>query len=55
MSLRPNANVSELIAATMELEFERDPRTLLVGEDVGYSGGTFGASRRMYRRRCPAS
>lgn len=50
MSLRPTANVSELIADTMEMELERDPRTLLLGEDVGYSGGTFGASRRLYRR-----
>ncbi len=50
MTLRPNANVSELIAATMELELERDPRTLLIGEDVGDSGGTFGASRRLHRR-----
>ncbi|MEA2537684.1 MAG: acetoin:2,6-dichlorophenolindophenol oxidoreductase subunit beta [Chloroflexota bacterium] len=49
MSLRANANVSELIAATMELELARDPRTLLLGEDVGYSGGTFGASRRLFR------
>lgn len=49
MSLRPNANVSELIAATMEQELGRDPKTLLLGEDVGYSGGTFGASRRLFR------
>lgn len=43
-------NVSDLIAHTLELEMERDPQTLLLGEDVGYSGGTFGASRRLYRR-----
>jgi pyruvate/2-oxoglutarate/acetoin dehydrogenase E1 component len=49
MTMRPNANVSELIAATMDLELARDPRTLLIGEDVGYSGGTFGASRRLFR------
>jgi pyruvate dehydrogenase E1 component beta subunit len=50
MSLRPNANVSELIAATLDLELAREPRTLLLGEDVGYSGGTFGASRRLFRQ-----
>ncbi len=50
MTLRPNANLSELIAQTLEMEMERDPRTLLIGEDVGYSGGTFGASRRLFRR-----
>lgn len=49
MSLRPNANVSELIAATMQGEMARDSRTVLLGEDVGYSGGTFGASRRLFR------
>jgi pyruvate dehydrogenase E1 component beta subunit len=49
MSLRANANVSELIAATMEAEMARDDRILLLGEDVGYSGGTFGASRRLFR------
>lgn len=43
-------NVSDLIASALELELARDPRTLLIGEDVGYSGGTFGASRRLFRR-----
>ena len=50
MTLRANANVSELVAQTLEMEMDRDPRTILLGEDVGYSGGTFGASRRLYRR-----
>ena len=49
MSLRANANVSELIAATMGAEMARNHRILLLGEDVGYSGGTFGASRRLFR------
>ncbi len=49
MSLRSTANVSELIAATLHAEMMRDSRTLLFGEDVGYSGGTFGASRRLFR------
>jgi pyruvate dehydrogenase E1 component beta subunit len=49
MTLRPNANVSELIAATLHAELGRDSRTVLLGEDVGYSGGTFGASRRLFR------
>jgi pyruvate dehydrogenase E1 component beta subunit len=50
MALRAEANVSELIADTLEIELERDPRTLLLGEDVGASGGTFGASRRLHRK-----
>lgn len=49
MSLRANANVSELIAATLQEEMARDGKTILLGEDVGYSGGTFGASRRAFR------
>jgi len=49
MSAAPR-NVSDLIAVALELEMERDPSTLLLGEDVGYSGGTFGASRRLFRR-----
>ena len=49
MSLRANANVSELIAATLGTEMARDDRTVLLGEDIGYSGGTFGASRRLFR------
>ncbi|MDQ3688788.1 MAG: alpha-ketoacid dehydrogenase subunit beta, partial [Chloroflexota bacterium] len=49
MSLRATANVSELIAATMGAEMARNDRILLLGEDVGYSGGTFGASRRLFR------
>jgi len=43
-------NVSQLIAATIEMEMERDPSIVLLGEDVGYSGGTFGATRGLFRR-----
>ena len=43
-------NVSDLIAGTLELELQRDPKTLVLGEDVGYSGGTFGATRRLFRQ-----
>ncbi len=49
MSLRASANVSELIAATLQEEMARDSQTILLGEDVGYSGGTFGASRKLFR------
>lgn len=43
-------NVSHLIAETIGQEMERDPAIVLLGEDVGYSGGTFGASRGLFKR-----
>lgn len=42
-------NVSRIIADTLRHEMRQDPHTLLIGEDVGYSGGTFGASRGAFR------
>ena len=32
------------------MEMERDPTIVFLGEDIGYSGGTFGASRGLFRR-----
>ena len=54
-SLKPssNQNVSQVIAETLRFEMRRDPSTLLIGEDVGYSGGTFGASRGAFREFGP--
>ncbi|MGH2595436.1 MAG: alpha-ketoacid dehydrogenase subunit beta [Actinomycetota bacterium] len=43
-------NVSQLIADTIGMEMELDPSIVFLGEDVGYSGGTFGASRGLFRR-----
>ena len=43
-------NISQLIAETIGIEMERDPRIVFLGEDIGYSGGTFGASRRLFQR-----
>lgn len=45
----PDHNVSRIIADTLRYEMRRDPSTLLIGEDVGYSGGTFGASRGAFK------
>jgi acetoin:2,6-dichlorophenolindophenol oxidoreductase subunit beta len=42
-------NVSRIIADTLRHEMRQDPSTVLLGEDVGYSGGTFGASRGAFR------
>jgi pyruvate/2-oxoglutarate/acetoin dehydrogenase E1 component len=42
-------NVSRLIAETMGQQMRCDDRVMLIGEDVGASGGTFGASRGLQR------
>jgi len=47
---RRDLNISQLIADTIGTEMERDPSIVLLGEDVGYSGGTFGATRGLFRR-----
>lgn len=43
-------NVSQLIADTIGMEMQRDASIVFLGEDIGYSGGTFGASRGLFRR-----
>lgn len=43
-------NISQLIAATMGAEMALDSRIVLMGEDVGYSGGGFGASRGLFEQ-----
>jgi pyruvate/2-oxoglutarate/acetoin dehydrogenase E1 component len=43
-------NMSQLIADTIRIEMDRDPSIVFLGEDIGYSGGTFGASRGLFRR-----
>jgi pyruvate dehydrogenase E1 component beta subunit len=49
-AVRRDLNLSQLIAETIAIEMERDPSIVLIGEDVGYSGGTFGATRGLFRR-----
>jgi pyruvate dehydrogenase E1 component beta subunit len=46
---RRDPNVSQLIADTLRYEMRRDPTTVMIGEDIGYSGGTFGASRGAFK------
>jgi pyruvate dehydrogenase E1 component beta subunit len=43
-------NISQVIAETIGMEMERDPTIVFLGEDIGHSGGTFGASRGLHRR-----
>ncbi len=47
---RHRLNISQLIAEIIGIEMERDPSIVFLGEDIGYSGGTFGASRGFHQR-----
>jgi pyruvate dehydrogenase E1 component beta subunit len=42
-------NTSQLLAETLADELARDPRVLVLGEDVGKLGGVFGVTRRLQR------
>jgi pyruvate/2-oxoglutarate/acetoin dehydrogenase E1 component len=43
-------NVSVIIAETLAQEMELEPRIVLLGEDIGVCGGTFGATRGLLDR-----
>jgi acetoin:2,6-dichlorophenolindophenol oxidoreductase subunit beta len=45
-----NLNVSQAIAEAIGIEMDRDPRILVLGEDVGRLGGVFGATRGLQKR-----
>ena len=45
-----NLNLSQCIAESLSLEMERDPRVVVIGEDVGFQGGVFGASRGLQKK-----
>jgi acetoin:2,6-dichlorophenolindophenol oxidoreductase subunit beta len=45
-----NWNISQYIAEAIGIEMERDPRIVVLGEDVGRLGGVFGATRDLQRR-----
>lgn len=49
VSPKRDLNMSQLIADTIGTEMRRDPRIVFLGEDIGYSGGTFGASRGLFK------
>lgn len=48
-----NINASQAIAEAISLEMERDDRVVMLGEDVGRSGGVFGSSRGLQERFGP--
>lgn len=46
-------NASQAVAEGLMQEMERDERVVLLGEDVGRSGGVFGSSRNLLERFGP--
>ena len=47
---RAGWSTSLYVAEALRLEFERDERVLMLGEDVGRNGGVFGSSRGLVER-----
>lgn len=45
-----NLNLSQCIAESLSLEMERDSRVVVIGEDVGFQGGVFGATRGLQKK-----
>lgn len=45
-----NLNLSQCIAESLSLEMERDPSVVIIGEDVGFQGGVFGATRGLQKK-----
>ncbi len=43
-------NASAMVAEGIELEMERDPTVVAIGEDVGRMGGVFGSTRKLQSR-----
>lgn len=44
-----NLNISQCVAEALQLEMERDPAVVVIGEDVGRQGGVFGATRGLQK------
>lgn len=44
-----NLNLSQCVAEALNLEMERDPSVVMIGEDVGMQGGVFGSSRGLQK------
>lgn len=45
-----NLNLSQCIAEAINIEMDRDPNVLVIGEDVGMQGGVFGATRGLQKK-----
>lgn len=45
-----NLNLSQCIAESLSQEMERDPSVVVIGEDVGFQGGVFGATRGLQKK-----
>lgn len=49
----PEIRYVRAISDTLAAEMERDSRVIVIGQDIGMSGGTFGATRGLYDRFGP--
>lgn len=49
----PIRTIIEAVQEAIHQEMERDPRVMILGEDVGKKGGVFGASRGLYDKFGP--
>jgi pyruvate dehydrogenase E1 component beta subunit len=48
-----NVNVSQCVAEAINLEMDRDASVVMLGEDIGRSGGVFGTTRGLQRQFGP--
>ena len=48
-NFKRNLNGSQVVAETIFQEMKRDENIILIGEDVGKSGGVFGSTRNCYK------
>ena len=44
-----NLNISQCVAEALKLEMEHDDSVMVIGEDVGFQGGVFGATRGLQK------
>ena len=47
----PTMNMIQALNSAMDVMLERDPKTVIFGEDVGYFGGVFNATDICWDRR----
>src|ERR1700748_2307571 len=46
----PNMNLVQALNSAMDIMLERDPRVVVLGEDVGYFGGVFRVTDGLQRK-----
>ena len=46
----PTMNMIQALNSAMDVMLERDPKTVIFGEDVGYFGGVFNATDGLQKK-----